>query len=77
MESAPLGVYRQSGLNLSMGESLIAMQHGSYLIAALESQPLIDRGEAVLYRGCSESKSLHFAKVDDYGYAFTTDECLR
>ena len=35
---APLGVYRHPGLRFSMGESLIAMQHGSYLIAALESQ---------------------------------------
>jgi hypothetical protein len=48
---APLAVYRHPGLRLSMGESLIAMQHGSYLIAALESQPFIDRGEAILYRG--------------------------
>ena len=53
---APLGVYRHSGLRLSMGESLIAVQHGSYLIAALESQPLIDRGEAVLYRGVQKAR---------------------
>ena len=39
-----------------MGESLIAMQHGSYLIAALESQPLLDRGEAVLYRGVQKAR---------------------
>ena len=54
--TAPLGVYRHTGLNLSIGESLIAMQHGSYLIAALESQPLLDRGEAVLYRGVQKAR---------------------
>jgi len=54
--TAPLGVYRHPGLNLSMGESLIAIQHGSYLIVALESQPLLDRGEAVLYRGVQKAR---------------------
>ena len=39
-----------------MGDSLIAMQHGSYLIAPLDSQPLIERGEAVLYRGIQKAK---------------------
>ena len=54
--TAPLGVYRHPGLNLSMGESLIAIQHGSYLIVALESQPLLDGGEAVLYRGVQKAR---------------------
>src|SRR6185503_17552369 len=47
---------RHPGLTLSMGESLITMQHGSYLVASLESQPLIDRGEAVLYRGIQKAR---------------------
>jgi AraC-like DNA-binding protein len=32
------------------------MQHGSYLIADMESQPHIDRGEAILYRGLQKAK---------------------
>lgn len=54
--TAPLGIFRQPGLHSSMGDSPIAIQHGSYLIAPLDSQPLIDRGEAVLYRGVQKAK---------------------
>src|SRR5439155_1940130 len=53
---APIGIYRQPSLYPSMPENLVAMQHGSYLIAALPSQPFLDRGEAVLYRGVQKSK---------------------
>ena len=53
---APLGIYRQPGLHPSMTESLIAIQHGSYLIADMASQPFLDRGEAVLYRGVQKAK---------------------
>jgi len=60
---APLAVYRHPGLRFSMGESLIVMQHGSYLIAALESQPFIDRGEAVLYRGIQKARVFTLQRV--------------
>jgi len=49
--TAPLAVYRHSDVHPFTRERLIFMQHGSYLIADLESQPHLDRGEAVLYRG--------------------------
>src|SRR5207249_12064586 len=68
--TAPLGVYRHRGLNLSMRESLIAMQHGSYLIAALESQPLLDRGDAVLYRGVQKARVFTLQRLTGRGYPF-------
>ena len=49
--SAPLAVYRHSEVYPTAGERLILIQHASYLIADVKSQPYIDRGEAVLYRG--------------------------
>ena len=54
--TAPLAVYRHSDAYPCARERLIFMQHGSYLIADMESQPHIDRGEAVLYRGLQKAK---------------------
>jgi len=54
--TAPLAVYRHSDVYPGTKERLIFMQHGSYLIADMESQPHIDRGKAVLYRGLQEAK---------------------
>jgi hypothetical protein len=55
--SAPLAVYRHSEVYPIARERFIFMQHGSYLIAEIESQPYIDRGEAVLYRGIQDAKT--------------------
>ena len=38
-------------------ERLILMQHGSYHIGDVESQPRIEHGEAVLYRGIQKAKT--------------------
>ena len=54
--TAPLAVYRYSEVYPSMKERLIFIQHGSYLIADLKSQPYIDRGEATLYRGVQNTE---------------------
>lgn len=54
--TAPLAVYRHSDVYPCTKERLIFIQHGSYLIADTESQPHIDRGEAVLYRGLQKTK---------------------
>jgi len=40
--TAPLAVYRHSEVYPSTRERLIFIQHGSYLIADIESQPFID-----------------------------------
>ena len=53
--TAPLAVYRHSGVSSRTGR-LVLIQHGSYLIADIESQPYIDRGEAVLYRGVQSAE---------------------
>jgi hypothetical protein len=45
--TAPLAVYRHSGVSFRT-ERLVLIQHGSYLITDMRSQPYIDRGEAVL-----------------------------
>ncbi len=54
--TAPLAVYRQPGIYPSMPDSLVLIQHGSYLLVDLESQPYIDRGDLVLYRGVQNAK---------------------
>lgn len=54
--TAPLAAYRQPGIYPSMRDSLVLIQHGSYLIVDLESQPYIDRGGLVLYRGIQNAK---------------------
>ena len=54
--TAPLAAYRHPGVYPSMAERLIFIQHGSYLIAAMKSQPYLDRGDAVLYRGVQNAK---------------------
>lgn len=52
---SPLAVYRHPGR--AGAEHLVLMQHGSYQICDFESQPLVDRGEAVIYRGVQDSDS--------------------
>jgi hypothetical protein len=39
------------------------IQHGSYLIAEVESQPYLDRGEAVLYRGVQAAEEFFLRRL--------------
>ena len=66
--TAPLAVYRHSGVSSSTTERLVLIQHGSYLIADMESQPYIDRGEAVLYRGVQNAESIFVPQADNCGH---------
>src|SRR5215471_15593813 len=61
--SAPLAVYRHSEVWPSTSERLILIQHGSYLIADVKSQPYIDRGEALLYRGIQNAEVFLFRRL--------------
>ena len=61
--TAPLAVYRHSEVCPSTRERLILIQHGSYLIADIKSQPCIDRGEAVLYRGIQSAEVFLFRRL--------------
>jgi hypothetical protein len=61
--TAPLAVYRHSEVCPFTRERLILIQHGSYLIADVKSQPRIDLGEAVLYRGVQKSRSFLFRRL--------------
>ena len=54
--TAPLAVYRHSDVYPCTRERVIFLQHGSYLIADIESQPTSIDGEAVLYRGLQKAK---------------------
>lgn len=65
--TAPMAVYRQPGIYPSMPDSLIFVQHGSYLIVDMESQPYIDRGDIVLYRGVQNARvfTLHRLTTKD------------
>jgi hypothetical protein len=56
--TAPLAVYRHPDARPFAKQHLILIQHGSYLIAESESQPYIDRGEAILYRGVQDAEVL-------------------
>jgi hypothetical protein len=61
--TAPLAVYRHSEAYSCPREYLIFIQHGSYLIADIKSQPYIDRGEAVLYRGIQNAEVFLFRRL--------------
>jgi hypothetical protein len=54
--TAPLSIYRHSDIYASRAERLIFIQHGSYLITDVKSQPYTDRGEVVLYRGVQNAQ---------------------
>ena len=57
--TAPVAAYRHHDVHPSghTTERLILMQHGSYHIGDLESQPRVDQGEAVLYRGVQKAET--------------------
>ena len=57
--TAPLAAYRHTDIHPSGSarERLILIQHGSYHIGDIQSQPLVDRGEAVLYRGIQKAET--------------------
>jgi hypothetical protein len=61
--TAPLAVYRHSEVYPFTRERLIFLQHGSYLMADVESQPQIDRGEVVLYRGIQNAEVFLFRRL--------------
>jgi hypothetical protein len=61
--TAPLAVYRHSEVYPSTRDRLIVIQHASYLIADIKSQPYIDRGEAVLYRGIQNAEVFLFHRL--------------
>ncbi len=67
--TAPLAAYRHQDVRSSglSNERLIFMQHGSYYIGDIDCQPLVDRGEAVLYRGIQETETylLHRLTSED------------
>ena len=67
--TAPLAAYRYDDVHSPYGEKerLILMQHGSYYIGDIECQPLVDRGEAVLYRGIQKTETylLHRLATED------------
>ncbi len=57
--TAPLAAFRHMDVpSFRSGEErLILMQHGSYYIGDIQCQPLVDRGEAVLYRGIQKTET--------------------
>lgn len=67
--TAPLAAYRHTDVQPSDSakEHLILIQHGSYHIGDIQSQPLIDRGEAVLFRGIQKAETylLHRLTTED------------
>jgi len=60
---APLAVYRHSEAGPLKRERLILIQHGSYLIAEVESQPYLDCGEAILYRGVQAAEQFFLSRL--------------
>jgi hypothetical protein len=74
---APLAVYRHSEASPLKRERLILIQHGSYLITEVESQPYLDRREAVLYRGVQAAEEFFPPQADKCEHPFTVDERSR
>jgi len=71
--TAPLAAYRHMDVpSFRSGEErLILIQHGSYYIGDIQSQPLINRGEVVLYRGIQKTETYLFHRLA------TEDACVR
>ncbi len=61
--TAPLAVYRHPDVYPFTTKRLVFMQHGSYLMADMESQPHIDRGDAVLYRGLQKAEKFSLRRL--------------
>jgi hypothetical protein len=61
--TAPLAVYLTSGLHSSDADRLILIQHGSYLFVDVNSQPYIERGHAVLYRGIQKARIFNLHRL--------------
>lgn len=63
--TTPLAVYRHTEACASGGniDRLICIQHGSYQLGEVRSQPLIERGQAVLYRGIRNSETYRLHKI--------------
>lgn len=61
--TAPVAVYRTS--STWRGPAYLLMQHGSYQIVEVADQPLLDAGEAVLYRGVQESPAFRSSRIGD------------
>ena len=57
--TAPVAAYRHHDVHPTghTTERLFLMQHGSYHIGDIESQPRVDQGEAVLYRGIQKAET--------------------
>lgn len=57
--TAPIAAYRHTDIRESgsRAERLIWMQHGSYHIGDIDSQPLVGQGVAVLYRGVQKAET--------------------
>jgi hypothetical protein len=75
--TAPLAVYRHSEVYPSKRDRLIVIQHASYLIADIKSQPYIDRGEAVLYRGIQNAEVFSVPPADNRGCPLAVNERSR
>ena len=54
--TAPIAAYRHKSIYSWKKDNLILIQHGSYLIADINSQPEIERGEVILYRGIQKTE---------------------
>ncbi len=63
--TAPIAAYRHTDIHPSgsTAERLILIQHGSYHIGDIGSQPLADRGEAVIYRGIQKAETYLLHRV--------------
>ena len=60
--TAPVAIY--SALDLRDRPCYLFMQHGSYQIIPIGDQPLLSRGEVLLYRGIGRSRVFRFVRVD-------------
>ncbi len=61
--TAPIGAYRHKSSYSFEPDSLILIQHGSYLIVNVNSQPEIESGMVFLYRGIQKAKLFRVYRI--------------
>lgn len=63
--TAPIGAYRHKSAFSWKKDSLILIQHGSYLITEIDTQPEIEKGTVILYRGIQNADIFRIYRIRD------------
>jgi hypothetical protein len=62
--TAPIGIYRHKSIYSFQEDQFLFIQHGSYLIINVSSQPCLEDGEVILYRGIQNTDEFNLYRVN-------------